>query len=108
MGHMFLVVIDAYSKWPEVAIMQSISVENTVKGLRSIFANKGVPEILVSDNGPQFVSEVFAVFMLSNGVRHLRSAPYHQATNGQAQSFVKAFKRPLRRGQAVPSVQSRV
>ena len=37
MGRMFLLVIDAYSKWPEVAIMQSISVENTVKGLRSIF-----------------------------------------------------------------------
>ena len=37
MCRMFLVVIDAYLKWPEVAIMQSISVENTVKRLWNIF-----------------------------------------------------------------------
>ena len=84
MGSMFLVVIDAYSKWPEVAIIHSISAEDTVKRMRSIFLNKGVPEILVSDNAPQFVSEVFAVFMLGNGIKHLRLAPYHTATNGQA------------------------
>uniref|UniRef100_A0A8C4NCS6 Gypsy retrotransposon integrase-like protein 1 n=1 Tax=Eptatretus burgeri TaxID=7764 RepID=A0A8C4NCS6_EPTBU len=98
---MFLVVVDAFSKWPEVVVMQSTMAENTVEKLRSIFANKGIPEVLVSDNGPQYVSGLFNDFMVQNGVKHLKSAPYHPATNGQAESFVKALKCVLRRGKGV-------
>jgi len=97
-GKMFLIVIDAYSKWPEVVVMQCTSAVATVEKLRSIFANKGLPEILVSDNGPQFVATIFSEFMRQNGIKHLRSAPYHPATNGQAEAFVKMLKRALRRG----------
>ena len=52
----------------EVVVMQSTTAENTVEKLRSIFANKGLPEVLVSDNGPQFVSGVFNDFMVQNGL----------------------------------------
>jgi len=95
-GKMFLIVIDAYSKWPEVVVMQCTSAVATIEKLRSIFANKGLPEILVSDNGPQFVAAIFGEFMQQNGLKHLRSAPYHPATNGQAEAFVKMLKRALR------------
>jgi len=97
-GKMFLIVIDAFSKWPEVVVMQCTSADNTVGKLRTIFANKGIPELLVSDNGPQFVASVFDNFMRQNGIKHLKSAPYHPATNGQAESFVKMLKRALRKG----------
>ena len=100
MGRMFLVVIDAYSKWPEMAIKKSVLAKNMGR-LQSIFVNKSVPEISVSENGPQFVSEVFAVFMRGNVIKHLGSAPYHPATNGQAELFVKALKHVLHKGQAV-------
>ncbi len=35
-----------------------------------------LPEQVVSDNGPQFTSDEFAQFMKSNGVKHIRTAPY--------------------------------
>ena len=70
--------------------------------------NKGVLDILVSDNGPQFISEVFAVFFCGNGIKHLKLMPHHPATNSQAKSFVKALKHALHWGQAVRSVQSRI
>lgn len=58
-NHMFLVVVDAHSKWPEVAVMKSTSSERTIEELRSIFSRLGLPQQLVSDNSPQLVSEEF-------------------------------------------------
>ncbi|XP_033114378.1 uncharacterized protein K02A2.6-like [Anneissia japonica] len=56
----------------------------------------GVPKQLVSDNSPQFVSEEFETFLLVNGIRHLKSAPYHPATNGLAERFLQSFKAALK------------
>ena len=58
-GHTFLVV-DAYSKWPEVAVMSSATSEKTINVLRTMFAQHGLPEQLVSDNGPQFSFHSFS------------------------------------------------
>ena len=55
-GKTFLVVVDAFTKWPEVAIMTSTTTEATVDELRYIFARW---QQIVTDNGPQFVSEMF-------------------------------------------------
>ena len=56
----------------------------------------GLPEQIVSDNGPQFVSEDFAVFLKINGIKHTRSAPYHPSTNGLAERFVQSMKQALK------------
>ena len=46
-GQMFLIVIDEFSKQPEIVVMRRTSADITVEKLRMIFANKGIPEILV-------------------------------------------------------------
>ena len=38
MGNMFLIVVDALSKWPEVHVMNSITASKTIDVLRQIFA----------------------------------------------------------------------
>ncbi|XP_061190069.1 uncharacterized protein K02A2.6-like [Saccostrea echinata] len=93
---MFLIVVDAHSKWPEVIPMQTTTSTKTIITLRNIFARNGLPEQLVSDNGPQFVSEEFQKFMKLNGINHIRSAPYHPATNGLAERFVQTFKQGMK------------
>ena len=98
LGSMFLVLVDSHSKWMEVEPMETTTTERTVEGLRALFARYGFPKCLVSDNGPQFVSKEFAEFLAANGVRHIRSAPYHPATNGAAERFVQTFKQALRAG----------
>ena len=50
------------------------------------------------DNGAQFVSEEFSRFVKENEIKHLRSAPYHPATNGQAERFIQTFKRAMKAG----------
>ena len=88
LNKMFLIVVDAHSKWPEVIQMSSITTSKTVEALQALFAKYGLPEQLVSDNEPQFTSEDFSQFMKMNGIKHIRSAPYHPSSNGLAEHFV--------------------
>ena len=89
---MWLVIIDAHSKWLEVFPMSSTMSTATVQCLREIFARFGLPERIVTDNAPNFVSSEFTYFLKQNGIRHTTSAPYHLATNGLAERAVRIFK----------------
>jgi len=93
----YLIVIDSYSKWIEVKEMGSTSTQQTIKELRRMFASHGLPEVLVSDNGPQLVSEMMETFLRSNGVRHVLSPPYHPASNGAAERTVQTVKFALKK-----------
>ena len=53
----------------------------------------------MSDNGPQFTAEEFKTFMKSNGVKHIRCAPYHPSSNGAAERFIQTFKRSMKASQ---------
>ena len=56
LGHMFLIIIDAYSKWLEVRIMKSTTSSAIVTTLCSIFAPFGLPSIIVTDNACNLTS----------------------------------------------------
>ncbi|PIK59837.1 hypothetical protein BSL78_03292 [Apostichopus japonicus] len=90
--HYFLILIDAHSKWVEVKPMSKTTVNRTIDELRMIFARHGLPEQLVSDNGPQFTSHEFGEFMRKDGIKHVLVAPYHPASNGAAERAVRLFK----------------
>ena len=105
LGSMFLIVVDAHSKWPEVEVMRSTTTSQTVERLQALFARYGVPAQLVSDNGPQFTSEEFQLFMKRNGIKHITSAPYHPATNGLAERFVQSFKQAMKSEREMTSLK---
>lgn len=96
MGNYYFILIDAYTKWPEVYVIPNITTKTTMDKCREIFSRFGIPEVLVSDNGPQFTSDEFRKFMEMNGIIHKRSAPYHPATNGQVERNVQTFKNKLK------------
>ena len=90
-------VIDAHSKWIEVEDMDEATAGATIQRLRAMFARFGIPESLVSDNGPCFISKEFKDFLRKNGVMHITSAPYHPASNGLAERAVRIVKEGLRK-----------
>ena len=98
-GRNFLIAVDAHSKWPEVVEMMTTTATQTVTVLRRMFAANGLPEHLVSDNGPQFTSEEFASFCRFNGIKHIRVSPYHPSSNGLAERFVQTFKVAMRKSE---------
>lgn len=94
----YLVVIDAFSKWPEVIHMgATTTAAATIAVLRRVFSTHGLPRLIVSDNGPQFHSEDFTRFLSENGIRHKTIPPYHPATNGLAERLVQELKQSLKR-----------
>ena len=68
---MFLVVVDTHNKWPEVIPVSSTTTSKTIKVLRDLFARFGIPEQILSDNGPQFASEDFQAYIKSNGIHDI-------------------------------------
>ena len=92
-GLYFLVVVDSHSKWVEIFPTSTITSTATIKLLRSCFARFGFPAVLVSDNGPSFVSKKFSDFLKSISVRHVTSSIYKPSTNGLAERMVASFKR---------------
>ena len=88
----FLIVVDAYSKWLEVTPMGSMTSLKTIEVLRSLFARYGIPEEVVSDNGPQLASEEFSQFLKQNAVKFTRVPPYHPASNEAAERSVQTAK----------------
>ena len=99
MGRMFLIIIDAHSKWLEVHPVTSITSTVTIQHMRTIFSTFGLPEILVTDNGPSFVSREFEEFLCWNGIKHKTTDPYHPASNGLAERAVQIFKKGIRKMQ---------
>ncbi|XP_008283526.1 uncharacterized protein K02A2.6-like [Stegastes partitus] len=105
---MFLIAIDAHSKWQEVSIMRSTTAEKTIEKLGEMFSRFGFPEQLVSDNGTQFTSQEFQNFLEINGVQHIRSASYHPFTNRAAEGFVQSMKHALKASQGHGSLHQRL
>ena len=82
---MFLVLVDAHSKWLNAHIMQSISSSKTIEKLKSVFATLGLLRKIVTDNGPSFTSFEFCSFLSSNGIANVTTAPYNPSSNGLAE-----------------------
>ena len=95
LGNMWLIVIDAHSKWLEVRLLSSTTSTSIISALRSIFAQFGLPSIIVSDNGRNLISSEFEHFLTQNGIKHMLSSPYHPSSNGLAERGVQIFKREM-------------
>ena len=96
MGKMFLVLVDAYSKFLDVIPMNQATSATTIKALQRDFALFGLPAHVVTDNGSQFTSEEFETFLRRNGIHHTCTAPGHPATNGLAERYVGHFKSKMK------------
>ena len=86
--------MDYYSRWIEVARLTSETSEAVIEHMSSIFARHGIPEIVVSDNGPQYTSDAFAKFARVFGFyhHHVTSSPHYPQGNGEAERVVQTVK----------------
>ena len=97
LGKMFLLIVDSHYKWVEVHVTTGTTTATTIDKLQTTFTALGLPEVIVSDNGPAFCSDEFRSFMKQNGIQHVTTPPYHPASNGLAERYVQVFKDDMRK-----------
>ena len=87
-GHTYLIVVDYYSRWIETVHLKQTTSVTVIEHCKSIFARFGIPEIVLSDNGPQFNSREFMKFSQVYAFTHLTSIPIiHKETVKQKGQF---------------------
>ena len=102
LGRNWLVLVDAYSKYPCIHPTTSTSSKSTTTILEQEFAHFGYPHTLVTDNATTFMSQEFQAWCKQRGIVHLTGAPYRPATNGAAERLIQSFKQALRKSSLPP------
>ena len=96
-GKDYLITIDYCSNFWEVDRLPNTKASTTILKLKSHFARYGIPDQVISDNGPQFTSDEFTNFSRTWDFEHLTSSPGNSKANGKAESGVKTAKRMLKK-----------
>ena len=79
-GSTYLITSDYFSRFPEVIKLTNNTSAGVISALKSLFARYGIPEELVSDNGPQYASQEFSDFAKQYNLQHTTSSPHcHKA-----------------------------
>ena len=86
--HTYILVVDYYSRYIETALLRDTT-QGVIQQLRSIFARHGIPEQVMSDNGPQFSSEAFTNFAKTYDFTHVTSSPHFPQSNGKRKEPLK-------------------
>ena len=89
----YLVLDDYYSRYFEMSYLDSTTSKSVIKQMKSIFSRFGIPEKVVSDNGPQYSSSEFTKFASDYGFKHTTSSPKYPQSNGLAERSVQTIKR---------------
>ena len=93
-GQQFLVIVDCHTDWPEIIHMgKNTTTYHLITALLDTFCRSGAPDVIWSDQGPQFMSHMFQAFAKEWGFQHITSSPTYPQSNGKAESAVKSMKK---------------
>ena len=95
-GEYLLVVVDYFSQFFEVAVTKSVTSGKMISCLEAMFATHGLPLSIKTDNGPQFVSEEFEVYLRDNNIEHRTSTPLWPQANGEVERQNRSLLKAMR------------
>ena len=95
-GTTYLLTTDYFSRYPEVIKLTTTTSASIIAALKSIFSRYGIPEKVVSDNGPQYSSQEFSDFAREYGFQHVTSSPHFPQSNGHSERAVQTVKKLLK------------
>ena len=95
-GKYVMVLMDEYSRFPIVEILNSINANTVIPALDKIFSEYGTPKTLKSDNGPPMNSHAFKQFADYLGFRHRKIIPKHPESNAQVERFNRTLGKSIR------------
>lgn len=91
-GKTYLLIVDYFSKYIEVWQMTSTTACSLIQVLKDTFARFGIPNVVISDQGPPFDSADLRNFFYDWDIKHVHSSPLHPCSNGQAERTIQTVK----------------
>jgi transposase InsO family protein len=93
----YLITVDYYSQYFEIDFLADTLSETVIHKLKLNFARHGIPDILISDNGPQFSSHDFSKFCNNWNIKYEPISPGNSQANGAAEAAVKIAKQMMKK-----------
>lgn len=90
-----IVLMDHFAKWPEIKFVNNVDAVSVIDFLDKLFLREGLPCTILTDNGPQFCSNVFKEFLSRNGISQTFTSIYHPAGNGIVERFNRVLKNAI-------------
>ena len=91
-NHKLAVIVENLSKYAFVCIIENKAAKNVLPVLIKYINVIGKPSIILTDNGTEFVNELFDNYLSINNIEHRKSRPYNPACNGVVERFIKTLK----------------
>ena len=85
-------MVNYYSRYWEIEKLHKTDAATVIKKIKNVFSRMGIPEVLRSDNGPQYAAETFEKFAKDWGFQHIPSSPEYPRSNGLAEKTVQIVK----------------
>lgn len=98
-GNNYITIVDYFSDFVEVSELEDTTSHAVIQVLKEEFSRHGIPDTVISDNGPQFSSQEFHEFSLTWEFNHVTSSPHYPKSNGKAESSVKAVKQLFKKAE---------
>lgn len=95
----FLITVDHYSDFFEVDVLKDLTPRSTISICRKNFSRHGKPQLVITDNGTNFMNKEWRKFAEEWEFQHSTSAPHHQQANGKSEAAVKIAKRLLKKSE---------
>ena len=90
-------MVDCFTDWPDIVHMgHDATTPHLLSALKQAFCRSGAPDVIWSDQGPQFTSKVFNDFSREWGFQHITSTPTYPQSNGKAEATIKSMKKIFR------------
>ncbi len=91
--HYIIVATDHFTKWTEAQAIEEADAQNIATFIyQEIISRHGVPSILISDRGTEFVNELITILCREFKIRHVVTTAYHPQANGQVERMNKTLK----------------
>jgi len=86
-------LVHYFSRYPEVQALNSTTSSSIINALKNIFSQFGIPEVVISGNGPQHASNEFAEIAKAYDFKHVTCSPPFAQSNGQVERTIQTLKR---------------
>ena len=96
----YLIVVDYYSKLSEIARLNNTASSMVIHKLKEVFGRHGIPQTVISDNGTQFISELYRKVTVQYNFKHIYSSPMYPRSNGQVERTVQTIKQLIKKARA--------